>query len=73
VKVLRLTLSLLVYVPGCALLGVMAAADSRLSAWGGAVIGALLSVFFGLALGRTKPRGMADYCFGPEEETEGPP
>ena len=50
-KVLRLTLSLLVCVPGCALLGAMAAADSWFSAWGGAVIGPLLGMFFGLAYG----------------------
>ena len=66
-KVLRLTLSLLVCVPGCALFGVMAAADSRFSAWGGAVIGTLLGVFFGLAFGGALPGAVVDYCFGPEE------
>ena len=63
-KVLRLTLSLAVCVPGCALLGVMAAADRRFSAWGGAVVGGLLGAFFGLAFGGALPRGVADYCFG---------
>jgi hypothetical protein len=69
-KVLRVTLSLAVCVPGCALFGVMAAADSRFSAWGGAVIGTLLGVFFGLAFGGALPRGMADYVFGPEKPAE---
>jgi hypothetical protein len=70
---LRLTLSLAVCVPGFALLGAMATADSRIYAWGGDLIGSLLGVFFGLALGGALPRGVADYCFGPEEETEGRP
>ena len=69
-KALRLRLGLAVCVPGCALLGAMAAADSRFSAWGGAVVGGLLGVFFGLAFGGTLPRGMADYVFGPEEPAE---
>jgi hypothetical protein len=69
-KALRLTLSLLVCVPGCALLGVMAAAGSRFSAWGGALIGGSLGVFFGLAFGGALPRGVADYVFGPEELAE---
>ena len=69
-KVLRLTLSLAVCVPGCALLGAMAAADSRFSAWGGALIGTLLGTFFGLAFGGALPRGVADYVFGPEEPAE---
>jgi hydrogenase/urease accessory protein HupE len=69
-KVLRLTLSLLVCVPGYAQLGVMAAADSRFSAWGGAVVGGLLGLFFGLAFGRALPPGVADYCFGPEEPAD---
>jgi hypothetical protein len=68
-RVLRLTPSLIVCVPGFALLGVMAAADSRFSAWGGAAIGATLGLFFGLAFGGALPRAVADYCFGPEEET----
>ena len=69
-KALRLTLSLAVCVPGCALLGAMAAADSRFSPWGGAVVGGLLGLFFGLAFGGALPRAVADYCFGPEEEPE---
>jgi hypothetical protein len=72
-KVLRLTLSLLVCVPGCALLGVMAAADTYFPGWGRALIGGSLGVFFGLAFGGVLPRGVADYCFGPEGETEGRP
>jgi hypothetical protein len=66
-KVPRLTLSLAVCVPGCTLLGVMAAADSRFSAWGGALIGGSLGAFFGLAFGGALPRSVADYCFGREE------
>jgi hypothetical protein len=66
-KLLRLALSLLICVPGCTLLGAMAAADSRFSAWGGAVIGTLLGTFFGLVFGGALPLGVADYCFGPEE------
>ena len=65
-EALHLTLSLAVCVPWCALLGVMAAADSRFSAWGGAVIGTLLGTLFGLAFGGALPRGVADWCFGPE-------
>jgi hydrogenase/urease accessory protein HupE len=67
-KAVRLTLSLAACVPECALLGAMAAADSRCSAWGGALIGAALGLFFGLAFGGALPRSVADYCFGPEEE-----
>jgi hypothetical protein len=69
-KALRLTLSLAVCFLGCALLGVMAAADSRFSAWGGAVIGGLLGLFFGLPFGGALPRAVADYCFEPKETTE---
>ena len=68
-KAVHLTLSLTACVPGCALLGAMAAADSRFSAWGGALVGAALGLFFGLAFGGALPRSVADYCFGPEEET----
>jgi len=46
----------------------MAAADSRFSACGGALIGGSLGVFFGPAFGGALPRGIADYFFGPEEE-----
>ena len=45
----------------------MAAADSRFSAWGGAVIGSILGLFFELAFSGALPRGLADYCFGPED------
>jgi hypothetical protein len=69
-KVLRLAPSLLVCVPGCALLGATAAADSRFSPWGGAVVGGLLGLFFGLAFGGALPRGVADYVFGSEEPAE---
>ena len=58
-------------VPGCALLGAMAAADSRFSPWGGAVIGALLGTLFGLAFGGALPRAVADWCFGPDSENIG--
>jgi hypothetical protein len=50
-KALRLTLSLAFFVPCLALLGMFAAADRRFSAWGGAVVGGLLGVYFGLAFG----------------------
>ena len=66
-KVLRRTLSLAVCVPGCALLGAAAAADTYFPSWCGALIGTLLGTFFGLAFGGALPRGVADYCFGPEE------
>jgi hypothetical protein len=66
-EALHLTLSLAVCVPWCALLGVMAAADSRFSAWCDAVIDTLLGAFFGLAFGGALPRSVADYCFGPEK------
>jgi hypothetical protein len=70
-KVLRLTLSLAACVPGFALLGAMAAADTYFTAWGGALIGATLGVFFGLAFGRALPRDVADYFFGPEHPEGG--
>ena len=66
-KALRLTLALAVCVPGFALLGAMAAADTYFPAWGGAFIGGSLGAFFGLAFGGALPRSVADYCFGPEE------
>ena len=69
-KVLRQTPSLAVCVPGLALLGAMAAADTYFPAWGGALIGAALGTFFGLAFGGALPRTVADYCFGREEPAE---
>jgi hypothetical protein len=36
----------------------------------GALIGAALGTFIGLAFGGALPRGVADYCFGPEEPAE---
>jgi len=66
----RLILSLAVCVPCMALLGAAAAADSYFPAWGGALIGGSLGVFFGLAFGGALPRGMADYVSGPEEPAE---
>jgi hypothetical protein len=69
-KVLRLTLSLAVCVPGCALLGTAAAANTYFPAWGGALIGGSLGVFFGFAFGGMMPRVVADFCFGPEEPEE---
>jgi hypothetical protein len=45
-------------------------ADSRFLAWGGAAIGGLLGLFFGLAFGGALPRSVADYCFEPEETAE---
>ena len=70
---MRLTLSLAFFVPCLALLSLFAAADRRFSAWGGALIGAALGTFFGLAFGGALPRGVADYCFGPEEQDAEPP
>jgi hypothetical protein len=55
-KVLRLTLSLAFFVPGMALLGAAVAADTYFPAWGGALTGGALGVFFGLALGGELPR-----------------
>ena len=69
-KVLRPTLSLAVCVPGCALLGAFAAADTYFPCWDGALIGAALGAFFGMAFSGALPRVVADYCFGPEEPTE---
>ena len=68
-KVLRRTLTLAVCVPGCALLGAMAAADSRFSPWGGAAVGTLLGTFFGMAFGGALPRSVADYCFEPKDDS----
>jgi hypothetical protein len=47
----------------------MAAADGRFSSWGGAVIGALLGLFFGLASGGALPRAVADYCVEPKDDS----
>jgi hypothetical protein len=66
-KPARLILSLAVCVPGFALLGMFAAADSYFPAWGGALIGGTVGLFFGLAFGGALPRSVADWCFGPEE------
>jgi hypothetical protein len=57
-------------VPWLTLLAVCGAAARRFSASGGALIGTLLGAFFGLAFGGALPRGVADYCFGPEEQVE---
>jgi hypothetical protein len=69
-KVLRLVLCLAMLVPGCAFLGAWAAADTCFPAWGGALIGSGVGVFFGLAFGGALPRSVADWCFGPEETGE---
>jgi hydrogenase/urease accessory protein HupE len=61
-------LNLAFSVPWLTLLGACGAADSRFSAWGGAAVGGLLGLFFGLAFGGALPRSVADYCFGPEEK-----
>jgi hypothetical protein len=65
-KALSLSLSLALFVPALALLGVFAAADTYFPAWGGALIGGSLGVFFGFAFGGMMPRAVADFCFGPE-------
>jgi hypothetical protein len=70
-KVLRLTLSLAFFVPGMALPGAAAAADTYFPAWGGTGIGAALGTFFGLAFGGALPRSVADWCFGPEQPEGG--
>jgi hypothetical protein len=64
------TLNLTFSVPWLAHLGVCGAAGRRCYAWGGAHIGILLGLSFGLALGGALPRGVADYFFGPKDETE---
>ncbi len=66
-KWLHLTLSLAVFAPGFALLGMFAAWDSFFTVWGGAAIGGALGVFFGLAFGGVLSRRVADWCFGPEQ------
>jgi hypothetical protein len=66
-KLVRLILSLAVFVPGFAWLGIAAAWDSYFSVWGGEAIGGAIGVFFGLAFGGMLPRMVADWCFGPEE------
>jgi hypothetical protein len=50
-KPVRLTLCLGAFVLACAFLGAAAAANTDFPAWGGAVIGAALGTFFGLAFG----------------------
>ncbi len=66
-KWLRLTLSLAVFLPGFALLGTFAAWDSFFTVWGGALIGGVVGVFFGLTFGGLLPRRVADWCFGLEQ------
>jgi hypothetical protein len=68
----RLILCLAALVPGCAFLGACAAIGTYFPAWGGALIGGSLGLFFGLAFGGALPRSVADYLFGPEE-TDAPP
>jgi hypothetical protein len=67
-NVLRLILSLAVFVPCFAVLGMFAAVDSFFPAWGGALIGGGVGVFFGLAFGGMLPRSVADFFFGPEQQ-----
>jgi hypothetical protein len=66
VKWLRLLLSLLVFVPLCALLGAVASKDS--GGWGW-VIGGLLGVLPGLVFGGAiaPDSGAARFLFGPED------
>jgi hypothetical protein len=66
----RLFLCLAALVPGCAFLGACAAIDTYFPAWGGALIGSGVGLFFGPAFGAALPRSVADYCFGPEEPPE---
>jgi hypothetical protein len=63
----RLTLSLAVFVPGFALLGMFAAWDSFFTVWGGALMGGVVGVFFGLAFGGVLARSVAGFFFGPEQ------
>jgi hypothetical protein len=67
-KWLRLTLSLAVSVPSFALLGMFAAWDSFFTVWGGALVGGVVGVFFGAAIGGALPRAVADFCFGKDAE-----
>jgi hypothetical protein len=69
-RIVRLTLSLAVCVPGLALLGAIVAADTCFPSWGGAIIGGSLGLFFGLAFRGALPQAVADYFFRPEEPTE---
>jgi hypothetical protein len=67
-KLVRPVLSVAVFVPGFAVLGMFAAVDSFFPAWGGALIGGAIGVFFGLAFGGMLPRSVADFFFGPEQQ-----
>ena len=63
---LRLILCLAALVPGCAFLGAFAAIDTYFLAWGGALIGGTVGLFFWMAFGGALPQSVADWCFGPE-------
>jgi hypothetical protein len=67
-KLLRLLLSLLVFVPLCALLGAVASRGSGEWGW---VIGGLLGVLPGLVFGGAIPVNsrLARFLFGPEDTT----
>jgi hypothetical protein len=68
-KAVRLTLALLLFVPGFALLGAFGGADNgERTAWSGLAVGALVGVFFGLALGDGLSREWTDAIFGPEQK-----
>jgi hypothetical protein len=66
-KTVRLTLCLAALVSGCAFLGAFAAIDTYFPAYGGALIGSVVGLFFGLEFGGALPRAVADWCFGPGE------
>jgi hypothetical protein len=69
-KAARLILCLAALVPGCAFLGAFAAIDTYFPAWGGALIGGTVGLFFGMAFGSALPRSVVYWCFGPEETAE---
>jgi hypothetical protein len=66
--VLWLTLMLVLFVPGFALLGAFAAADNiERTPWLGIAAGAVVGLFFALVFGGALPRKWANAIFGPEE------
>jgi len=69
-KILRLVVSLMFFVPAMALLGAFASLDGQTALWPGLLVGGLVGVFFGLVFGGARGRWL-DYVYGPEEPEEG--
>ena len=65
-RVTCLTLSLLLFVPGLAILGAFSTLDSGFPVWWGMIIGGGFGLLLGLTFGGALPEKAANFFFGPK-------